>query len=246
MAMIEHTTAPCLLGKSVLVSISKQLLSKSLITVPVSVWQSGNELSKGQIGYSRLQVAAGHQSQSFERGDPQINNSHMLQQPYSKHLAIEKAIAGQRSACVYVMRQTDRQTYTHENQTDRQTDIQTHEEHTDRHTDIQTHEEHTDRHTCAHMRSRQTEDMRTHRQQGNIRQVSASCLGHLNVHRPPFTAICGLQPFCSAQVLELNALPSVQPCLEDQLGGGGQGALQPVVVQGTGLSHCHPLCTSTS
>ena len=222
MAMIEYDTACCLLGKSVLVSISKQLLSKSLITVPVSVWQSGNELSKGQTGYSRLQVAAGHQSQSFERGDPQIKNSHMLQQPYSKHLAIEKAIAGQRSACVYVMRQTDRQTYTHKNQTDRQTDIQTHEEQTDK------------------------TDMRTYRQQGMMRQVCGSCLGHLNVHRPPFRAICGLQSFCSAQVLKLNALPSVQPCLKDQLGGGGQGALQPVVVQRTGLSDCHPLCTSTS
>ncbi|KAA6424805.1 MAG: hypothetical protein FRX49_04979 [Trebouxia sp. A1-2] len=55
-----------------------------------------------------------------------------------------------------------------------------------------------------------------------------------------------VQPFCPAQVLELNALPSVQACLEDQLGGGGQGALQPVIVQRTGLPHCHTLCKSTS
>jgi len=99
-------------------------------------------VTKRVTGYSRLQqrlqIAAGHQSQPFERGDPQNNNSHMLQQPNSKHLAMEKGIAGQRSACVYVMRQTDRQLYTHKRQTDSQIDRQA-----DRQTD--THEEQTDR-----------------------------------------------------------------------------------------------------
>ncbi len=99
----------------------------------------------------------------------------------------------------------------------------------------------TDRQTYKHPRSRQT-DRHAHIQTTRGKCVG-SCLGHLDVHRPPLRAICGVQPFCPAQVLQLNALPPVQPCLEDELGGGGQGPLQPVVVQRAGLAHCHPLCT---
>ncbi len=146
--------------------------------------------------------------------------------------------SGQRSAGVYVMRQTDRQA--------------------DRHNPVVCMcacltaclsaprvfvclpvclpcARQTDRQTCAHTDNR-----------GTRGKCTVSCLRHLNVDRPPLRAICGLQPFCPAQVLELDALPSVQPCLEDELGGGGQGALQPVVVQRTGLPHCHPLCKHTS